>query len=285
LESTQQVEAFMCPSYTGSDSTKGRLYNGESDAVGTYVAIPSTHYNADGTAKGTDRGAPDGSLFDSYSGNKPKTKAGNGVLIFAQARTSGSSSALDAAGNPLLSILQKPKTGSKPRGVKFAGIRDGTSNTIMFTESREESYASWMSGLSAYVVAAAPNGPGDKILKIPPGSSNQPAVLKWDDNDTDGQLALNVGSGVKLAGGSNATDPSPGKVSTPATEAYFYAWEDYAHAVDSEPRWYGPSSAHPGSVQHAFGDAHGKSINEDVDRDVYLHLVTRGGGEVVDTNF
>ncbi|NOZ40620.1 MAG: DUF1559 domain-containing protein [Planctomycetes bacterium] len=283
---TQRIEAFVCPSYPGAETTKGRIYGtpGQSAAVGNYVAMPSTHYNADGALPGgQDPGSTIG-LFDSFSsGNRPKTKAGNGVLVFAQARIG----ALDTAGNPLTSILQTPATGagSRPRGVKFAGIRDGTSNTILFTESREERYAAWMSGLSMYVVAADPGGPGNQISKIPPQvGTNQPAVLQWANNDALGQTALNVGRGVKLSGGDNATEGPDDPSTNPGTARFYF--EQYPHGPGSGSaneikRWYGPSSAHPGSVQHAFGDAHGQSINDDVDRNVYLQLVTRAGGEVI----
>jgi hypothetical protein len=47
-------------------------------------------------------------------------------------------------------------------------------------------------------------------------------------------------------------------------------------------RIFGPSSGHPGAVQHAYADAHGKTINDDVDPNVYVRLVTRAGNEVVE---
>ncbi len=281
------VEAFRCPSFPGSDKTKGKLYNGDDVAIGNYVVVASTHYNDDGAGGGNQSGqdstqAPDGSLYGSYSRAAPKSQAGNGAIIFAQRRLN---STTDVAGNKLLSILQKPKSGTKPKGLSFSSMAsDGQSNTIMFTESREERYGSWISGLSAYVVAADPGGPGEKVQKPNVGgnaSSTQPRVLKWLDTDNDGQLALNVGSGVKLAGGyKNADDPSPGQVQDSKTEAYFYAF-NYTHGESDEPRIYGPSSAHPNSIQHAFGDGRARSINEDIDRDIYLHLVTRAGSEVI----
>ena len=271
----QKMEEFLCPSYPGSEETKGSEYDGNSAAVGNYVAIASTHYNSDGTGAASDSGGPSGSLYDSYaSSNRPKSKGGNGVLSFAQV----SSSVKAADNNNLNSILQKPASGAKPKGVSFASLRDGTSSTVAFTESREERYSSWISGLSMYVVAADPNGPGNRIQKPTP-TGNQPAVLMWLDTDNDGQTALNVGNGVKLAGGDNADDPSPAAITNPKTQAYFYA-KEFAHGTKA--RWYGPSSAHPGSTQHGFADGHGKSIGDDVDRNVYLHIVTRAGGEVVD---
>ena len=279
---TQQIEAFICPSFPGSEETKGSEYaDNRSAAVGNYVAIASTHYNADGTGNAQDPGGPADFPFDSFSAaSQPKTRAGNGVLVFAQRRGTVATS---AAGDPLISIFQRPQTGTRPKGVNFAAIRDGTANTILFGESREERYAAWISGVSQYVVAADPDGPGGDLDKLQPNNNNnntQPAVLMWPEA-SDGQTALNIGSGVRLAGGDNATDPSPSVVTDNTTQAYFYQ-NPYAHGDQS--RWYGPSSAHPGSVQHAFADAHGKSINEDVDRNVYLHLVTRAGSEVVNTS-
>jgi len=268
----QQMTVYICPSYPGAEETKDtQIYNRrEKAAVGNYVAMPSTHYNSDGTGQATDTGTQTpGSLYDSYASNRPKRLAGNGVLVFAQVDQNSSST---------------QSSNRRLKGVSMASMRDGTSNTIMFSESREERYAGWISGLSMYVVAADPNGPGNKILKQVPGgntgTTGQPAVLRWDDSDTNGQTALNVGSNVKRAGGDSATDPSPGQVTDATTQAYFYM-NNYAHGT--KPRWYGPSSAHPGVVQHGFGDGHGKSINQDIDRNVYLHLVTRAGGETVNS--
>jgi hypothetical protein len=59
----------------------------------------------------------------------------------------------------------------------------------------------------------------------------------------------------------------------------------FAHKHDNSTvpaRIFGPSSAHPGTVQHAYADAHGKSINDDIDPNVYVRICTRAGNEVVE---
>ncbi len=263
----QPMEVYLCPSYPGPDETEGPAiyHNSLKAAVGNYVAMPSTHYNPDGTSPGAQdsgQSASLKSLFDSFSGSKPKRQAGNGVLVFFQV---------------------DPNSSRKitPRGTSFVSMRDGTSNTIMFAESREERYASWISGLSMYVVAADPDGPGNKIMKpLPPAGTTTPAVLQWDDGDTEGQTALNIGSSVKYKGGDKCQE-GPG-----SDQCWFYD-KTYSHGARGptrEARWYGPSSAHPGVVQHGFGDGHGKAISEDIDRNVYLHLVTRAGGETVNSS-
>jgi prepilin-type N-terminal cleavage/methylation domain-containing protein len=267
----QPMEVYVCPSFPGSEETKDTniYHSSKKAAVGNYVAMPSTHYNPDGgTPGGQDVGqGSQKTLFDSFSSaTKPKQQGGNGVLTFFQVDPSSTRKV-------------------KPRGTTFAGMRDGTSNTIMFSESREERYAGWISGLSMYVVAADPDGPG-KIWKDTTNTNNlaTPPVLEWKDGD--GQTALNIGSSVKRAGGDGATDPSPGPVQNSSTEAQFYD-AVYTHGADSgnkQKRWYGPSSAHPGVIQHGFGDGHGKSINDDIEADTYLQLVTRAGGETVSSS-
>ncbi len=44
-------------------------------------------------------------------------------------------------------------------------------------------------------------------------------------------------------------------------------------------RKWGPSSLHPGVVQHGWGDGRGVAIADTTDGDVYLHLITRNGRE------
>ena len=46
------------------------------------------------------------------------------------------------------------------------------------------------------------------------------------------------------------------------------------------PRIWGPSSRHPGVVQHGYADAHAEGVSDTIDRDVYLHIITRNGREV-----
>ena len=272
----KQVEGFKCPSFPGADESKANYATGnqapatgpQKAAIGNYVALPSTHFNEDGKGPGGNDPGPSGSLFQSYAGSTPKQLAGAGVLCFWQRKNA-----------------QDVTTFNGVRGVTQAALaRDGTSNTVMFCESREEDWSSWMSGLSSWAVAADPQGPGTKISKpVPPAASGQVAVLKF--SDINGQTALNVGTGVKRAGG-GATAKSPAigaTVTNPATEAYFYQkpfTQAGALSAAINYRIYGPSSAHNGDViLHGYGDAHAKSIATSIDRDTYLHLVTRAGGE------
>jgi len=233
----QQISAFLCPSYPGSETVKSAAdYVGATGApaVGTYVAIASTHFNADGTGDAQD--STDGvSLFPSTG-----RLVGNGALAFGKLGNGRS---------------------RRIRGTTFASVRDGQSNTILFGESREDRYASWISGYSTYVVAVLP-GSGEISRPAPPNPGS-PAVLV---GDADAQVALNVGSDFRRD----------------ATSVY-QAASDNPHGTME--RVFGPSSAHAGGiVLHGFVDGHGTSITDEVDVQTYMHQVTRAGGEIIDPN-
>jgi len=57
----------------------------------------------------------------------------------------------------------------------------------------------------------------------------------------------------------------------------YYEYGDSHDSIDCE---YGPSSMHPGLVQHLFGDGSARAISDAVDAKLYLALVTRAGDEV-----
>jgi hypothetical protein len=162
----------------------------------------------------------------------------------------------------------------------------------MFTESRDENFTSWISGLSSFVVAVDPGWPGvvKKLnsLGTTATTNGQTLALRFGkdgDSSTPGQLALNVGQNVKRAGGETvAAEAAPGAEdpTTTGKKAYFYAKPFAHHTAYQGGRVFGPSSAHSGDiVLHGFGDGHGAAINANVDRNVYLWQVTRNGGEVI----
>ena len=273
----QQVEPFKCPSFPGADTSKVLFPQGQTNskaAIGNYVAVASTHYNADGQGAGAvDTGNISGSVFDSTSSpTARKQLGGNGAIPFWN-RTAAADTT----------------TFNKVRGATHAGIsRDGTSNTIMFTESREENITSWASGLASYVVATDPGGP-TKVQKLNAQGTTavvtgQPLYLRFGADSTSGPgTSLNIGQNVKRAGGDTATDAGSSASENPNASAgktaYFYQ-KPFQHFT--APRVFGPSSAHSGDiVLHGFGDGHGAAINANVDRNVYLWQVTRSGGEVI----
>jgi prepilin-type N-terminal cleavage/methylation domain-containing protein len=268
------IETFKCPSFPGADESKGQS-GGTSNvrmAVGNYVALSASHYNLDGLPPNGSDAAGDTttqvSLYDSKPGGRFKQLAGNGCIPFWQVT------------NPA-DVTTKY---TQVRGVTQSGIRDGTSGTVWFTESREETWTSWISGYASYVVGADPNGPGAKIQKVnpqtkvpmPTATAGIVPVLGWAASDTLGQTALNIGNNIKRAGGSTVAEGAgPG-------QAWFY-FKRYPHFGAGEPaRWFGPSSAHSGDiVLHGYADGHGKAVQANIDRDTYLWMISRAGNEVV----
>jgi len=281
----QPVDTFKCPSFPGADESKQEFFKDGSTlikgAVGNYVAVSSTHFNQDGAGSGNtlakDSGGRDNTLYDSMtSASRFKQLGGNGAIPFWN-RTSATDLATQF---------------NRIRGTSDTSLaRDGTSNTIMFTESREEDFTCWVSGLASYVVAADPDGPKDGGIKKLNSAGKatpvtQPMTLQWEG--AKGQTALNIGQNVKRAGGNTKGGSNDAKAgaedltSNTGKKAYYYQ-SPWPHHASTFGRVFGPSSAHSGDVVlHGFGDGRGRGINVNVDRNAYLWMVSRNGGEVVD---
>ena len=129
----------QCPSYAGRRLGAGIFRRGQPGqvAAGNYIAMPSTHYTKTGGQLATS--SPSSSGYKAPSTDcAGKTYCGNGALPFPG--TTGS-------GNTLLVTR---------RGIGFAQLQqDGSSKTILISESKEEKYTSWYSGFASYGV-----GPG-----------------------------------------------------------------------------------------------------------------------------
>jgi hypothetical protein len=220
-------------------------------AISNYVALSSSHYNSNGVP-GADGGAVDGDPSWLYpSGPPDNQRQGNGVIVFAG-----------------------PLQGDRKtvRGVDFASIRDGASNTIMFGETREETWNAWASAFSTYVVAV-PRYPAPPLVqqcvskrRIGDSTSGLEVLTHRDaSGNIVGEHSINKGSEVERNGGQQAP-------------AHFWYARTWPHQNRIGRIW-GPSSAHPGVVQFGYGDGHGEAIEESIDPDVFLHRVTRAGGE------
>jgi prepilin-type N-terminal cleavage/methylation domain-containing protein len=147
---------------------------------------------------------------------------------------------------------------NRGRGNGIGDLRDGVSKTIMISESKEEKFASWYCGESAWVLAFVPTAAFNVQTFT---STGLPDPL------TDGGiLALQYGPD---ASGSNLTGPY---------------WVGYSSAGSGNPdRNWGPSSEHSGGVVvHTFGDGHVLQLPSSVDPGVYYAMVSKSGGESFD---
>jgi hypothetical protein len=150
------------------------------------------------------------------------------------------------------------------RGYGFAQLSDGTSKTVLCAETREEKFSSWYSGFASYGVGAWPNKSDtsrEPIGTRPPAGSTTPIV--WTFIGTTGDISLNKGD--------RKSD------TTAKTEKWYQRDNDNPHQTTG--RAWGPSSQHPGVVQHGWGDGRATSISDTIEPDVYLHMITRNGRE------
>jgi hypothetical protein len=136
------------------------------------------------------------------------------------------------------------KQANQGRPICVDDICDGTSQTLLATESREQNIASWFDGQATWVTALRMDvlpGPDDKFEEDRAG---YPIVAA-------GSTALNVENRLELP---------------PLTGNYVRRW--------------GPSSEHDGGVvNHVFVDGHVVAMLEDIDSYIYLTLTTRDGAE------
>ncbi len=141
------------------------------------------------------------------------------------------------------------------KGLGFQSLSDGTSKVALISETREESRSSWYSGLASYAVGAWPQG------TAPTGSNiaNQTTIFWTCPSGCD--TALNKGD-------------------TKGTTTKYYEKTDIHGGGSPVVRVWGPSSRHPSIVIHGYADGHSTSVNDNVNADVYLHMITRNGREV-----
>jgi prepilin-type N-terminal cleavage/methylation domain-containing protein len=224
-----QLEVARCPSFPGGTRASGMV--GQilgSPAVGNYIVIASTHYQV---SAGYDlesggpsmAGATTGLNCDPTSGRQ---HCGNGAIPFP--------------------------AGTNRKGLNISALSDGPSKTILVSESREEQFTSWYSGLTSYAVATWPQNTAQPLG----GPATQTVRSNW---------ILPQGAFSSLNRGDAGTD---------ATKFYM-ATGRHGGAL----KW-GPSSRHNGVVVCGYGDAHAETVPEQIDGSVFLHLVTRNGGEV-----
>ena len=151
-------------------------------------------------------------------------------------------------------------------GLSRVNNSDGESKTIMLTETKEQYFSSWYDGTTPWTVAVWPDG------------KNQPtkdAKTGWWTIDTTGRDANGAANGAA----SLAAGPKNAKVTASYMTAKTLAGVLTNYKGQTDWKW-GPSSDHEsGNVMHAFADGGVRAITQDIDPNVYMHLVTRAGGE------
>jgi prepilin-type N-terminal cleavage/methylation domain-containing protein len=249
-----KIEILRCASFPGDEDVTSASFYATSagrPAVGNYIAMASTNYRTDGDLESSATPSGTGTMLGKGCSVTASTYCGNGILAFPGVTGTGASQTVQT------------------RGHSLRDMSDGTSKTIMIGETREEKFSSWYSGFASYGVGAWPQGaPPTK-----PTVANAP--LWWTFAGTTGEISLNKGD---RKGYDTSANPNP-------DTKYYQARGKNPHstASASERKW-GPSSNHPGVVQHGWGDGRASAISDQIDGDVYLHLITRNGREADSTS-
>jgi hypothetical protein len=241
-----KINTLVCPSFPGEEDNSQfpNAPAGFKVGTGNYMALASTHFRATFT-EGLESGLP-------TTGNAAGQNGGGGSTKNCQNTAYCGNGGLPFPGG----------TSPPARGLGLQGLSDGTSKTALITESREEIKSSWWSGLASYVVGAWPQNQAGNV----PGGIQQSASspIYWNCNGSC-DLAINKGD-----------------TKGDQTKIYMFSPADPHGGVgaDAAKRTWGPSSRHPGVVIHGFGDARSTTIEEGIDKNVYLWMITRNGREV-----
>ena len=133
-----------------------------------------------------------------------------------------------------------------PQSIGMSDITDGSSKTLMVTETREEGYSSWYDGTVGWVVMADPNGAAP---------------------------VLDAESPFYTASGSSSLDVGPMN-----GESKQYLPQAMIPNFATDWSW-GPSSFHDGLIMVGVADASARALSIDIDPTVLLRLTTHNGRE------
>jgi type II secretory pathway pseudopilin PulG len=139
--------------------------------------------------------------------------------------------------------------------LKMADIRDGLSLTVLLVETIEPRFARWTVGAEVTLVGLPSN-----IEYEMPGGFMYFAPKGFDP-----------------------TSARDGKTKIDPTYQTYLNWDyekkPYDGGDGTKGGKYGPSSRHPGVVNHACLDGSVHGIGKDVDAALYMFIITKNGGE------
>jgi type II secretory pathway pseudopilin PulG len=147
------------------------------------------------------------------------------------------------------------------KGLGFRHFVDGTAKTIMAVETIDDSSSVWLAGSDATLVGMP------KLAMTAPAETGNGYPF-WHPTGFNGQYGGNASPAIKSLRTYLAYDFSPGSKDAGS----------YPAGVGRTPK-YGPSSGHPGVVNHLFGDGAVRTIAKDVDFAMYFFVVTRNNSD------
>ncbi len=263
--STSQIPALICPSFAGD-----RIVDTSTTPGSTYYNMFATLLNAGGVAL---------TNYNAYIGTD--VRIGESFGTFANRNAPNPNGAFQMNGTP-----SSPTDFYGTIGSRLSSIVDGTSKTVMCAETKERGFGSWYDGTMNFLTAAREvnlsNGSNLTIPVTTLGGTGgmPPAQAPYNSATYQGKLVptdvANGGTAINV--GHNPPDPSGFGV-------YYYPANLMTAPIQVQPRRWGPSSDHGGSlVNHLFCDGHVQCVTDGIDPSIYYWIVTRNGGEPFDSD-
>jgi hypothetical protein len=159
-------------------------------------------------------------------------------------------------------------------GIRFEDINDGTAHTFMLVETIDDSASVWTVGGQASL-AGLPN----KIIENSTNDNNGFAYFAPEGYNFTGPT---YGETSPQTAANLPERPFVAYDFSSAADATKYSSEDTVstgNGADRTPPRYGPSSAHPGVVNHGFAAGSVMSINKMMDCAAYMFRITRYGSD------
>lgn len=264
----QPIPGLECPSFSGPKTATAQTYR---QSLSAFYNLAITNYKAMGAS--------------------------------TWVKLAGSGSAIDnltPPPNPDGCLF--PVWPGRRSNTRIADIIDGTSNTLIFAETRERRFNAWWDGSTASMVALW----HDPALDWTGAGSPKPILLPREDasgpnpnaptysrpntgitGETRLMTNLNLGGGVldpRLAtpteGDDNIYYFGKGK---PPTAPDGITHLNFITSENETWEW-GPSSEHAGGAHHLMADGSVQFLQDAIDVPTYFFLTTRGGTEPVEFN-
>jgi len=268
---TVQFKAFLCPSFAGDPSidTSARVTGNAATGAVETGTVPTTYNPGVGSLNGgqgiaiTNYNAMLGTHLDLIG------PAAGGFPV--------KSASLPTSNNGGMRF--RPNTGGPfDIGTKLASLTDGASKTPLACETRERRLASWYDGTFNWVVGARHSNPQAGTTAV--GGANYTTIAVVSGQPLRGRVSVGNDGTPSTGGAALNYGPSSASPTAICLPAGACADPDLNTSTGGVGRLWGPSSNHAGGiVNHVFGDAHVEGINDGIDPNVYLWIITRNGGE------
>jgi prepilin-type N-terminal cleavage/methylation domain-containing protein len=268
---TVQLKAFICPSFAGDPiiDTSGRVTGSAATGAVETGQVPTNYNPGVGSLNGgqgiaiSNYNAMLGTHLDSVG-----PASGGFVLKSASLPTSNNGGMKFRANSG----------GPFDIGVKLAGLTDGASKTPLACETRERRVSSWYDGTFSWVVGARHSNPAAGSTATQ--GANYTTTTTVNGQPLRGRVSVGTDGTPSTGGVGLNYGPSSASPTAICMPAGACADPDLSTSTGGVGRLWGPSSNHAGGiVNHVYGDAHVEGINDGIDPNVYLWIITRNGGE------